>query len=79
MVAELSPQFVGQPQMSAQNFLDPRIVNGEVGGDSFQSIYACPVRGIGALVDHEDSVLSSLAGVRSEEAKVAAEATWPAL
>ena len=69
MVVKLSPIFVGQPQMSAQNFFDSRIVNSEVCGDSFQTIYASPIRGIGALVDHENSVHSSLAGMRSEESQ----------
>ena len=67
MVLKLSPQFFGQPQMSAQNLLDARVVDGEVGGDSFQSLYARPLRGIGALVNHEDSVRSSLACAGTEE------------
>jgi len=69
MVSELSPQFFGQPEMSAQDFFDSRIINSEVGSDGFQSVYASPLSGIGALVDHKDSVRCSLSSVGAKKDK----------
>jgi hypothetical protein len=66
MEAKLSPQIIGQPQVSAQDFFHSGIVNSEVGCDRFQSINASPIGGVDSLVNHENGVRSGLTRMRSE-------------
>src|SRR3984893_16395274 len=43
------------------------VINGEVVSDHFQFVNARPIGGISGLVNHENSVSSSLASVGSQE------------
>ena len=69
MESKLSPQFFGQPEMTAQDFFHSDVINSEVVGERFQFVHSSRVGVIGALVDHKDGIRSGLAGMGSQLSK----------